>query len=260
MRVGGCQIPVTRDVQLNISEIKKAIDWANANSVELLVTPECALSGYLWMPNGFMDQRIVEVAKAMKEVVSYAKDMKVDLVLGTSAFDNTLEGQKYYNQARVYVDGELVHKHNKIITTHDELYAKGEELKTFLYKGVKTAVLICNDYWACGFQDPGQAGRLPKQLADENVKLCLLPANAPRIIEDPDYYYRWNEIHVESYSRQGGFAVVVADNCYQQWGEEYNSTTGCPSGVFNGIVGWGAKTPKQGTHYFTYDLELEKAL
>ena len=54
----GCQIPVTRDIEKNIKEIKKAIDWAKDNFVEIIATPECALSGYMWKPDSVDDPRL----------------------------------------------------------------------------------------------------------------------------------------------------------------------------------------------------------
>ena len=47
IRIGGAQIPVTKNINLNVEQIKKAIDWASENKVDYLLTPEGALSGYM---------------------------------------------------------------------------------------------------------------------------------------------------------------------------------------------------------------------
>jgi predicted amidohydrolase len=263
MRIGGCQIPVTRDIKKNAEEIKKAIDWAAENKVEMLLTPEGSVSGYLWLPTGPMDTGLVVLAKELKSISSYAKEKNVDLALGTGISERDIETKQleWFNQLRFYVQGEVIHKHNKMYITQDEPYRPGKELKTFMYKGVKCAGLVCNDLWVCGFQRPGDAGILAKQLADEKVQLIFVAANAPRIDHDQDYYYRWNEIHIESYARQGNYTIVCADNCYAQNGEEYRNKTGVPSGIFHGGPegkGWVVKTLDRDTQYFYYDLNFEE--
>ena len=44
---GGAQIPVTDNINDNIINISKAIEWAADNQVDYLLTPEGSLSGYV---------------------------------------------------------------------------------------------------------------------------------------------------------------------------------------------------------------------
>jgi len=256
MNIGGVQIPVSSEVYENFISIKKAIDWASENSVDILLTPECALTGYAWAPIHALDHRLKKLQGYLDQLVAYSVEKKVDLALGTAIYeDDTFvygKDKNWVNQLRIYEAGELVYKHNKIMLTHDEPYTAGEKVSVFNYKGRITAGLICNDLWVCGFQRPGDAGKLAKEMEDHGVQLCFLASSAPKLSSDPDYFYTWSDIHVQTYSRQGGYVIVVADNCNSQHGAIYSGKTGAPSGIMDPLKGWVAKTPDNGLQYYNW--------
>lgn len=260
MKVGGCQLPISADIGQNIITIKNAIDWAANDGVDIFLTPECALSGYLWRPENSTDHRLKKLPEALATIVAHAKSKNVDLALGTGIYeDDSFEyapNKKWHNQLRFYVAGELVHKHNKILTTIDEPYYPGTTLDIFEYKGIKSAGLICNDLWICGFQSPGDAGRLARELKNKEVKLCFVAANAPKMPSDPDYFYAWSDINIQTYSRQGNYAIIVSENYNLQNGTSYSGKAGTPSGIMDSIKGWVAKTPDTGLHYYSYSLNF----
>jgi len=257
MKVGGCQIPVSSDIGQNVITLKAAIDWAANDGVDIFLTPECALSGYLWQAENATDHRLNKLPTALETVVSYAKEKDIDLVLGTGIYeDDSFEyspNKKWYNQLRFYVGGELVHKHNKILTTIDEPYDPGTTLDIFEYQGIKTAGLICNDLWVCGFQSPGDAGRLARELKDKEVRLLFVGANAPKMPSDPDYFYAWSDINIQTYSRQGHYAIAISESSSLQNGIPYTGKVGTPSGIMDSVRGWVAKTADNSTHYYSYE-------
>lgn len=257
MIIGGVQLPVKWEAFDNITAIKKAIDWASENGVELLLTPECALTGYAWRPEIGTKHRLKGLQEGLNELIAYSAEKKVDLALGTAIYDDGTfeygEEKKWLNQLRVYASGELIHTHTKIMTTPDEPYTAGTELTTFMYKGRHVAGLICNDLWVCGFQRCGDAGKLAKELRDKGVSLCLLASSAPKIATDPDYFYTWSDIHVQTYSRQGGYVIAVSDNAYGQPGSWFEGKCGSPSGIMDPIKGWVTKTPDNGLQYYKWD-------
>ena len=78
IRVAGAQIPVTKYYKQNIKTITDAIDWASNNSIDFLVFPEGALSGYL--------QPYSEIIKTdwdiiLQEIVSYAASFNIAIGL-----------------------------------------------------------------------------------------------------------------------------------------------------------------------------------
>jgi predicted amidohydrolase len=258
MIIGGVQLPISVEVYENFINIKKAIDWASENSVDLLLTPECALSNYTWAPQNASDHRLKNLQEYLDQLVAYSVEKKVDLALGTAIFDDDTfdyhEDKKWFNQLRIYENGKLIHKHNKIMLTIDEPYSAGTELTTFNYKGKILAGLICNDLWVCGYQRCGDAGKLAKEMHDKKVELCLLASNAPRKDDDPDYFYTWSDIHVQTYSRQGGYVIAVSDNANSQKGipprPDQSKKIGSPSGVMDPTHGWMVKTPDNGLQYY----------
>jgi len=46
LKVAAYQFAVSSDIRNNFEEIKKAISMAKENLVELVIFPECALTGY----------------------------------------------------------------------------------------------------------------------------------------------------------------------------------------------------------------------
>ena len=68
--IAGCRLDITLDIDKNLQEIKSAIDWSKENGVQLLNTPECALSGYLWKPDDISDPKIKEIDEALEEIKS----------------------------------------------------------------------------------------------------------------------------------------------------------------------------------------------
>lgn len=257
MKVSGCQLPVSMEIAENVRLIKQAIDRAADDASDILLTPECALSGYLWRAETALDHRLKKLQPALDAVVDHAVNRGVDLALGTAVYeDHSFEYQadkKWYNQLRFYVGGQLIHCHNKIMLTVDEPYSPGTDLKSFDYKGIKTAGLICNDLWVCGFQRPGDAGLLARQLRDQGVRLCFLAANTPKMPSDPDYFYAWSDVHLQTYSRQGLYSIAVADNCNLQNGVPYKGRAGTPCGVMDSAKGWVVKTPDSGLQYYSYE-------
>ena len=80
IRFAGAQMPCTPNVDDNVEQIKKAIDYAVENKCDYLVTPEGALSGYDHgdlarrgfdpFENMFTDK----LKEGLKEVESYPKE------------------------------------------------------------------------------------------------------------------------------------------------------------------------------------------
>ena len=87
LTVGGCRIPVSLDIKANLAEIKKAIDWAADNSVDIMCTPECALSGYMWQPTSQEDPKVIEISAAIDELKVSVGAVSIDR-FDFGAYDN----------------------------------------------------------------------------------------------------------------------------------------------------------------------------
>ena len=107
LRVSGAQIPITADIDANLSTIARALEFASSEGADVLLTPEGSLSGYT-------HQFDVDAAgKALEEVTALARECGVALALGT-CFVEADDG-KCYNQIRFYDGGgDFLGFHSKI--------------------------------------------------------------------------------------------------------------------------------------------------
>jgi len=250
LTIGGCQIPVTNDISKNLIEIKKAIDWASDNNVNILGTPECALSGYMWYPENSDDQRVSDIVNTLEEIKQYSKLKNVDIILGTAFYN---DNNKWANTQKFIVEGHVVHTHYKTVVFED-FYEPGTGSYSIDYKGIKIAGLICNDYWANPFKWPDATGQLVKSLFEQKTQIVFVSANVPKHISE-DLFYRWHNMCVEFFSKMGDWITVVCDSPYLMNGEPYDGWTG----VQSGIVGPRHRTVKSreyGTDYYKFTIDF----
>lgn len=148
IKVAGLQMDVTTDILHNKNRILSGMKEAAAGKAIFLVTPEGSLSGY----HSKFDQQ--ELLKAVQEIVSYAKELRLGLLLGTCFKDDQ---ELCYNQIRVYTpEGEFLGAHSKILVcspidfpgTGEMLDYQQGVLQTFEWNNIRFGTLVCNDLWA----------------------------------------------------------------------------------------------------------------
>jgi predicted amidohydrolase len=146
--VAGLQMNVSNDIGQNKAQILAGMEKAAAGKAIFLVTPEGSLSGY----QSKFDQQ--ELLKALEQVVSYAKELRLGLLLGT-CFQN--DQQLCYNQVRVYTpEGVFLGAHSKMLVcsptdspgTGEMLDYQPGVLQTFVWNQIRFGILVCNDLWA----------------------------------------------------------------------------------------------------------------
>ena len=148
MKVGVYQTdPVLLDVKTNLEATLEKINEAKAESVELAVFPELALTGY------FVRERYHEAALRMDspEIGKLAKATK-----GTAAVVGFIEESRsmnFYNSALVAVDGEILFAYRKLnlpnygVFEERKIFSNGKQVRVFKLKGFCIAPFICNDLW-----------------------------------------------------------------------------------------------------------------
>ena len=85
MKIGVAQIPVTMDAKINYETIVKACDWAVANGVDYLMTPEASVSGY--DAPSFTVNTCQDTEDAVKKLQEYCNKNSLGLILGTLWLD-----------------------------------------------------------------------------------------------------------------------------------------------------------------------------
>lgn len=255
---GAAQIPVTDKIDTNLVTLKRAIDWAEENNVDYLLTPEGSLSGYVPSFNEEVSEEAI--VEAVWEIVDYAAAKKVGLALGTKY----KEDDKVFNQIRVY------DKEGLFVGAHDKMYSLAEydrsemphridpiTIKHNGYK-IKALCLLCNDFWGGYNQD---AYPLPKVINEPETAahLILHGSNGFRGfgLQSEDILYEWHNAVLRFMSFELHTHVITADNSITMHGGDYDGRTSSRSGVvYNGQ--WLTEEKNVGEQYFKIELDCHK--
>jgi predicted amidohydrolase len=253
IRVSGAQIPVTRDIELNVRNIERAIDYAISENSGILLTPEGSLSGYTHE----FDARAAEAA--LDYVTQKAQEANLGLALGTCFVEP--QDMKCYNQIRFYKpDGEYLGFHSKTLTCGSMTEPpRGEinhyainPLKTFDYNGILVGGLICNDLWANPECTPVPDPHLTQQLSKMGARIIFHAVNGGRSASEwSDVAWRYHESNLRMRARAGSLWIVTVDNCHP-----INIRCSSPSGVINPQGEWVCRTEPKGEQFFSYTIEI----
>lgn len=140
LKVGAFQMATSADVEANAADIHDAIARAGDGRADLLVVPECALSGYI--PSDDLDFDGLERAEA--DLVAHAGSRSMWLALGTTR----REGDLRYNSALLFSpDGELVGRYDKTHLTGGDrkAFEPGRGLPVFRAGEWTVGLQICFD-------------------------------------------------------------------------------------------------------------------
>lgn len=241
--ISGCQIPVTLDILKNLKEIKRAIDWAAENKVDILATPECALSGYLWKPLDNNDERVTQLLTAFTEVLSYSADKKVDLLLGTAWYN---AADQWSDTMQFIVDGKVEHIHYKNVLFEHQ-YTPGDGVKVLHYRGKRIGTLLCSDIWGNPIKNLDVSAGLVRSLIDQQCDILFVSANTPKGLHN--LFLEWHNSCVRMYTHLGKWITVVSDNTYKMEGFEWEGRTGVDCGIYLTECDF-LKAREHGTDYF----------
>ena len=265
MKIGVAQIPVTMDAKINYETIVKACDWAVANGVDYLMTPEASVSGY--DAPSFTVNTCQDTEDAVKKLQEYCSKNGLGLILGTLWLDekdvrhNFVFGKKTNQLRFINQQGEHIGTICKRYIVHyDTDCQPGEpgvvvELTTKNEK-FKVGAMICNDlvgnYW-------DGTENLVKAYSDKGVQAILHASNAdkdllPYIQQAHD---DWHLSCVKMMSYASNVPLITVDNPWSTDGRDNKKGASMPSGVFLPFETL-YQAPKQGTQYFWYDTNTNK--
>lgn len=208
MRVAASQIDIAvADKQRNLATVERVLREASDQAVELVVFPECTLTGYV-ITDGSEVAALAEPipGEATGRVAALCAELGVAAVVGLLERD----GERFFNTA-VLLDGEGVVAHyRKSHLIHlgvDRLLSPGGSLPVFRTAWGPCAMLICYDQ------------RLPeaaRTLALGGARVILNPANLPRGAESHAAFFNRaraceNRVFVVNANRVGterGFTFI----------------------------------------------------
>ena len=146
LRIAATQYPVSSDMGRNYRYIKRLIEKASNNEVEVIHFPETALPGYLSFPNGDPSAFDWSTLNSLtEEIRRLALSNKMWIVLGSI---RNVKGQLPRNcicvisdsgKIRGYYDKQRIYKAEK------GYYSSGESTLVIKIKGYKCGFLICYD-------------------------------------------------------------------------------------------------------------------
>jgi predicted amidohydrolase len=136
------------DKRANLDTIRRFVDSAASNGVQLLVFPECCISGY-WHLRKLSRDELTELAEpipdgpACRELLAMARDCRV--TIGAGLVERTDDGSLYNSYAVAMPDGSLA-RHRKLHAFVSPHLKCGDEFTVFdSPHGWRLGVLVCYD-------------------------------------------------------------------------------------------------------------------
>lgn len=158
------------DIKGNLGKAIERVDAAKAAGADLLLFPELALTGYppedLLLRPGFLDSCQAAVDQLCPHVHG------IDVVFGHPRAEDGLR----YNSVSWIRDGHVIGRYDKqclpnyAVFDEQRYFTPGNSPLVVEIKGVRVAVLICEDSWEAG---PSLQAR------DEGAQLLLVPNASP---------------------------------------------------------------------------------
>jgi len=137
--------PILGDVEANLAKHRDAVARAGEEEVDLLVFPELSLTGYR-LKDTVPDVAVRRNGPVFEELA--AMSQQVSIVVGLVA---ETERHSFYNSAAYFEDGKLLAVHHKAylptygMFDEQRYFARGEEIRAFDTKLVRSGILICED-------------------------------------------------------------------------------------------------------------------
>ena len=141
MRAALYQFAVTGDVKENIACLKKAVKEAASEKADLIVFPECALSGY--PSRDIPDSKSCDfnlLSEGLKELKNLSEAHNIHILVGSIVHE-----EKYYNRAYLLAPGKDAEYYDKraLYGWDEENFERGERKGIFNIGDLKIGVRIC---------------------------------------------------------------------------------------------------------------------
>ena len=142
MRLAAYQFAPCGDLDRNIEKIKVAIVQAAENKVDLIIFPECALTGYPPCSIAGSDTiNVNAVFEAIQELQKLANELDIHIIVGTIDYADS----KYYNRAYLVSPNKAKRWYDKraLYGWDEDNFAPGDENGIYEIDGIKIGVRIC---------------------------------------------------------------------------------------------------------------------
>ena len=146
------------DFSGNLEKMKNAVEIAKIEGSDLICFAELATCGY--PPRDFLNfaDFINKADECVQELAKYAID--IGILLGSPTRNPVPEGKDLYNSGYFLENGQISFiQHKALLPTYDvfdeyRYFQPADYFSTFMYKGVRIALTICEDMWNVGNENP----------------------------------------------------------------------------------------------------------
>lgn len=145
IKLAGYQMPISADLDANLSKIEYGIKEASESRAQLVIFPECAVSGYPPLHHKTIEEiDILQIGLNNQRICELAAEHKIWVIAGTIIPSS----DGYLNTALVINDeGEITGRHDKLhlMPLDHNYFIPGSSLDTFDILGIRMGVLVCYD-------------------------------------------------------------------------------------------------------------------
>jgi NAD+ synthase (glutamine-hydrolysing) len=177
------------NIPYNLEVALRTIDRAEKEGVDLVIFPEAHLAGYFALDR-FENKRFIQACeRATQIVVAATRGKKVAVAIGSPRLNPSPghENEKPFNSMIIIEDGKITHTVDKRLmagTTRDRgqgdifwddrYFQPGKEVRTFLLKGKRIGMCICEDMFHSDHDE-----NVPETLLAEKPDVLIIPAVSP---------------------------------------------------------------------------------
>lgn len=193
MKILVCQIdPTIGDFKGNLEKILSSIERGRRENADIVLFPELTICAYppedLLLHKNFA----IRCEESLEKIVPHTKGLMV--VVGVVR-RNLAKGEKpLTNSAAIIQDGKVVGFYDKaLLPTYDvfderRYFEEGKEFNTWMWKGKKIGVLICEDIWEHAHRVGFTKYRCDpvNELASKNIDLLLNLSASPYNFQKPE--------------------------------------------------------------------------
>ena len=142
----------------NLEKMKGFVTKAKALKADIVVFPEMATCGYPARDFLEFDDFIKKSYNAVEELSKMANGIAI--IVGSPSRNPNPEGKDLFNSAFFLAEGKIQYvQHKTLLPTYDifdeyRYFEPADEWHTFTYKGKRIAMVVCEDMWNVGNENP----------------------------------------------------------------------------------------------------------
>jgi NAD+ synthase (glutamine-hydrolysing) len=142
----------------NLEKMKGLVTKAKALKADMVIFPEMATCGYPARDFLEFDDFIKKSYASVEALAAEAKGIAI--CVGSPARNPRVEGKDLFNSAFFLNEGKIEFvQHKTLLPTYDifdeyRYFEPADEWKTFTFKGKRIAMVICEDMWNVGNENP----------------------------------------------------------------------------------------------------------